>query len=131
MPIIDKFPGGPETVHTYHVLNSLRPWWISQQYLAADRRPVDLTRTAGLLSLTSFLGLFVLTASCQALRPAAPTPLRSLVAGFARIRTCSLISRSLATSATGNRHRLPPREILNDFAPAPGCDGSEPKESLA
>jgi hypothetical protein len=46
-----------EAVHRYHVFASLRPWWISQQYLAPKDRPVDLVRTLALLLTASGLGL--------------------------------------------------------------------------
>src|SRR5262249_6770045 len=40
---------GQEAVRKYHVLNSLRPWWISQWYLLPEERPVDLPATGSLL----------------------------------------------------------------------------------
>jgi hypothetical protein len=68
-PVIDiiyRTCRGPQAVERYHVLNSLRPWWISQQYLPVEERPVDLYGTAALLlgigvagillCLTSFSG---------------------------------------------------------------------------
>jgi hypothetical protein len=42
----------PEAVHRYHILNSLRPWWISQWYLDPGERPVNLIG-----ALSAFLGL--------------------------------------------------------------------------
>ena len=71
-PIIDTVPGGPQAVRSYHVLNSLRPWWASQQFLAPAERPVDLHRTAALLLLTAALSLFALSASCACLRGTGP-----------------------------------------------------------
>jgi hypothetical protein len=51
----------PETplddIHRYHVFNSLRPWWISQQYLDPADRPVDIVKTVELLLGLAGLGL--------------------------------------------------------------------------
>jgi hypothetical protein len=44
----------------YHIFTSLRPWWISQQYLTPGERPVDLGRTAGLLLAVVAAGLALL-----------------------------------------------------------------------
>jgi hypothetical protein len=43
-------------VERYHVFSSPRPWWISQQYLAPDQRPVDLEMTLALLAGLAALG---------------------------------------------------------------------------
>lgn len=50
-------PRQPIDVRRYHVLNSLRPWWISQQYLDPAERPVDIANTAALLLGLAGLGL--------------------------------------------------------------------------
>jgi hypothetical protein len=50
-------PSDPVDVLDYHVLNSLRPWWTSQQYLAPQERPVDLAKTVELLLALAGLGL--------------------------------------------------------------------------
>jgi hypothetical protein len=55
-PILDFVENGPEAVRKFHVLNSFRPWWISQRYLTAER-PVDLGRTALLLVFVAAAGL--------------------------------------------------------------------------
>jgi hypothetical protein len=46
-----------EAVHRYHVFSSLRPWWISQQYLTPNERPVALGETLALLAGMAALGL--------------------------------------------------------------------------
>jgi hypothetical protein len=72
-PVINRiYDEGPAAVHKYHVLNSLRPWWASQWYLAPADRPVDLLGTLVLLSATAFAGLGLLTLSYRRLRPSEP-----------------------------------------------------------
>jgi hypothetical protein len=41
-PVLDFVEGGPVAIHRYRVLNSFRPWWISQQYLPPEERPVAI-----------------------------------------------------------------------------------------
>ncbi|HYT94763.1 MAG TPA: hypothetical protein VEL76_38960, partial [Gemmataceae bacterium] len=48
---------GQAAVRKYHVLNSLRPWWLSQWYLPPEERPVDLLATCGLLAGMLLAGL--------------------------------------------------------------------------
>jgi hypothetical protein len=48
---------GPAAATKYHILNSFRPWWASMQYLSPPERPVDLARTAGLLTALALVGL--------------------------------------------------------------------------
>jgi hypothetical protein len=43
----------------YHIFNSLRPWIVSQTYLDADVRPVNLLATATFLIVVGFFGLFL------------------------------------------------------------------------
>ena len=64
-PVIDFVDKGPEAVRRYHLLNSFRPWWISQRYLTSER-PVALGRTATLLGLLAAVGLAI---QCCALAP--------------------------------------------------------------
>ena len=56
-PIFVPVSGDPVDVRSYGVLSSLRPWWISQQYLAPQERPVNLAKTAELLLALAGLGL--------------------------------------------------------------------------
>ena len=56
-PVIDVLKQGPADVARYQVLNSFRPWWISQRGLDRPMRPVDLDRTAWLLLAAAGLGL--------------------------------------------------------------------------
>jgi hypothetical protein len=44
-------------VTRYHIFNSLRPWWIGQQYLDPEDRPVHLEQTVALLLGLVGLGL--------------------------------------------------------------------------
>jgi hypothetical protein len=53
-PYLEK--RGPETVERYRVLNSFRPWWASMTYLSAEQRPVDLAKTATVLSVLAVVG---------------------------------------------------------------------------
>src|SRR5262249_6882706 len=48
-PVIDKLEEGPQAIARYHVLNAPRPWWISQQFLPPEERPVALLPTVALL----------------------------------------------------------------------------------
>jgi hypothetical protein len=41
----------------YQVFASLRPWWISQRYLARTDRPVDLAKTLELLGALALIGI--------------------------------------------------------------------------
>lgn len=56
-PVFVPVEDGSIDVRNYHVLNSLRPWWISQRYLEPSERPVDLAKTAELLLILAGLGL--------------------------------------------------------------------------
>ena len=56
-PVVDNFDLIRNDLDDYHVLNSFRPWWISQRYLPRDERAVDLDRTFVLLSLLAGAGL--------------------------------------------------------------------------
>jgi hypothetical protein len=49
-----------EAVGRYHVFSSLRPWWISQQYLSAEERPVAMGPTLALLAVMGAAGLALL-----------------------------------------------------------------------
>jgi hypothetical protein len=49
-----------EAVPKYHIFSSFRPWWISQQYLSAEQRPVDLGKTAAFLAAVASLGLVLM-----------------------------------------------------------------------
>jgi hypothetical protein len=64
-PVIDFVEGGSNAIHKYHILNSFRPWWISQQYLHADERPIDIGRSAALLLLLAVAGLALLLVSLR------------------------------------------------------------------
>jgi hypothetical protein len=67
-PILEDMEGGPEALRKYRFLASLRPWWISQQWLAPADRPVPLPPAAGtLLALAALgVGLFALgTRRCR------------------------------------------------------------------
>ncbi|MCI0463379.1 MAG: hypothetical protein L0Z62_41105 [Gemmataceae bacterium] len=44
-------------VHRYHVFASFRPWWVSQQYLAPEERPIDIKRTLQLLLGAALFGV--------------------------------------------------------------------------
>ena len=44
-------------VRDYHIFNSFRPWWISQQYLPPEQRPVNLPQTVSLFLILVGLGL--------------------------------------------------------------------------
>ena len=46
-----------DDIGRYHVFNSLRPWWISQQFLSPADRPIDIPKTAALLSILAATGL--------------------------------------------------------------------------
>lgn len=52
---VDPDGNEPLEVQRYWVLNSLRPWWISQRHLSESERPVDLD--AALTILLSLLGI--------------------------------------------------------------------------
>jgi hypothetical protein len=73
-PVINQiYEEGPAAIHRYHVLNSLRPWWASQWYLAPQDRPVDLLGTLLLLTGAAFAGLGLLTVGYRRL-VAEPSP---------------------------------------------------------
>jgi hypothetical protein len=68
------FESGPEAVRRYHVLNSLRPWWISQWYLPPAERPVDLMATSVLLGGVLLAGLALMLAGARGLREEMASP---------------------------------------------------------
>ncbi len=53
----------PIDVRRYQVLNSLRPWWSSQQYLAPEDRPVAIGKTVTLLLSLAALGAVLMAGS--------------------------------------------------------------------
>jgi hypothetical protein len=62
-PIVDPTyfsEKGLEAVRRYRVLNSLRPWWISQQYLSPAERPVAIGPTIALLGAIAASGLLLM-----------------------------------------------------------------------
>jgi hypothetical protein len=73
-PILNEVTGGREAVGAYHVLNSFRPWWISQLYLPPEQRPVPIAPTALLLVLSACTGLATLVAAVRRLEPAVGLP---------------------------------------------------------
>jgi hypothetical protein len=62
---IDTTP--PESVQQFHILNSLRPWWVSQWYLAPGDRPVSLIGALTVLIGILGLGVFLLDRSLRVL----------------------------------------------------------------
>jgi hypothetical protein len=50
----------PESIQRYHILNSLRPWWVSQWYLTPQERPVDLVAALALLGGTVLASVLLL-----------------------------------------------------------------------
>jgi hypothetical protein len=64
-PVINAiYDEGPAAVHRYHILNSPRPWWVSQWYLPPEARSVDLAGTLVLLAVTALAGLGLVVVSC-------------------------------------------------------------------
>jgi hypothetical protein len=49
IPLPDPLVDDAESLHEYHVFNSLRFWWACQWYLPPDERPVDLARALAIL----------------------------------------------------------------------------------
>lgn len=75
-PILDFVDGGPEAIYRYQVLNSYRPWWISQQYLPPNERPVAIGPTVLALLAVAAAGLgTMLLALRKASRPVIDSPL--------------------------------------------------------
>jgi hypothetical protein len=59
-PLVDKAhfaETGPDAVRRYRVLNSIRPWWISQQYLPPAERPIAIGPTALLFGVLASIGI--------------------------------------------------------------------------
>jgi hypothetical protein len=55
-----------DDIRRYHVLNSLRPWWINQRFLDPAERPVDIAKTAALLLGFAGIGLAAMAlGSCR------------------------------------------------------------------
>jgi hypothetical protein len=48
-PILEWTPGGPQAVTGFTIYRTFRPWWLSQQDLDPDLRPVALAPTVALL----------------------------------------------------------------------------------
>lgn len=62
-PLVDKAhfaETGPDAVRRYRVLNSFRPWWTSQQYLPAEKRPVPIGQTAAILAGIGLCGCLMM-----------------------------------------------------------------------
>jgi hypothetical protein len=60
-----------EAIRQYQVFASLRPWWVHQQYLPPDDRPVDLAQTVLLLAALSGGGLLLMAQGCWISEPEA------------------------------------------------------------
>jgi hypothetical protein len=71
---LEGVPWGPEEIRKYHFLNSFRPWWISQRFLAPAERPVDLLRTVLLLLAVGMAGALALATALRYSAPALQTP---------------------------------------------------------
>jgi hypothetical protein len=52
-----------QTARNYHIYNSLRPWWISQQVLPETQRPLNIDRTVAFLLALGAGGLFLMRLS--------------------------------------------------------------------
>ena len=59
-PIIDRTESGPEAVRKYQILNSFRPWWISQTYLPPAERPVSIAWAVPTLASLAAVGALLL-----------------------------------------------------------------------
>jgi hypothetical protein len=64
-PIIDFVENGPEAIRKFHVLNSFRPWWISQSYLSPAQRPVNLFSAVMWLASSMIIGIVFLLIFCS------------------------------------------------------------------
>ena len=80
-PVLEQMDGGPEAVRRYRFLASFRPWWVSQQWLSPEERPVALGPTAlallllaggAALVMWSTIGRPPLGAESQSRKPLAP-----------------------------------------------------------
>jgi hypothetical protein len=58
-PTLEQKDGGPEAVRRYRFLASFRPWWVSQQWLSPEDRPIALGPTALSLLLLAATGALV------------------------------------------------------------------------
>jgi hypothetical protein len=89
----------------YHVFSSLRPWWLSQQYLALAERPVRLAGTLLLLTGLGVAGLAVMAGACFRGRcgagPAAPLRTGPSCPGAHELLGEAFQSRSEKTPAPG------------------------------
>lgn len=68
IPILDEFERGPAALKRYKMLNSFRPWWVSQRYLSVESRPVPIVRTV-LLELGGALSGAILILLATRKRP--------------------------------------------------------------
>jgi hypothetical protein len=69
-PVLDFVEEGPSSIHAYRVLNSFRPWWISQQYLPYAERPVAIGTSVLVLLVLGGFGI-ALTLISLTVRPIA------------------------------------------------------------
>jgi hypothetical protein len=58
----------------FHVFASLRPWWISQRYLAPHERPVDLPSTVLLLAALTAAGVGLMVSGTVSTRQPTAIP---------------------------------------------------------
>jgi hypothetical protein len=56
LPIPDAKLIDPSVARRYHIFADLRPWWCWQRHLTPAERPVDIGRTAGLLTALGLIG---------------------------------------------------------------------------
>jgi hypothetical protein len=59
-PVLEQMDRGPEAVRRYRFLASFRPWWVSQQWLPPEARPVALGPAVVSLLLLAGTGALVL-----------------------------------------------------------------------
>jgi len=80
-PVVDDPKFHNRDMLAYRILNSFRPWWISQRYLPIEGRAVDLDRTMVLFSLLAVAGLAMSVAVLgRATTPKALSELRETIA---------------------------------------------------
>jgi hypothetical protein len=69
IPILDNAPRGPGVVRRYRLLNAYRPWWASQIYLPAEKRPVDIAWGLAVQGLLLAAGVCLILRSLIASEP--------------------------------------------------------------
>jgi hypothetical protein len=78
LPVSDEIEQGARGIGKYHLFQSFRPWWHSQQYLPSAEQPVALLPTLGAFAAVGVAGLLLMLLGAGALAARGKKDLKDL-----------------------------------------------------